>query len=273
MSLMFAGVPFGIGLASPLTQLLIDAAGWRVAWLVLGAAGGLTVATVSIMFVRNRPEDLGLLPDGEVISEDPTGPSVQSKLELSWTARDAVRTGAFWRISLAYGLLMTTMGATGIFWVSFLRSLGVAPQVAALAFSTQAFTQVAASAMLMPLINRVQPRYLAMFGFINITGAMLVAANASTAWHGFAGALLGGLGIGSAMLMQTHIWPSYFGREHIGAIRGAATPVTLAMTGLGTPVLGILFDTSGYATGWLVAGCGLVIGLVLLLLSPKPIPR
>lgn len=275
MSLFFPGVPFGIGVASPLTQLLVDAAGWRAAWVVLGAAGGLTIAALSLILIRNRPEDLGLQPDGDPDEADaPQGASSprQAAREHSWTVREAMRTGTFWRISAAYGLLMAAMGSIGVFWVAFLLSLDVAPGVAAIAFATQAFTQVAAAMAVGPWIDRVQPRYVAMAGFASVAAAMLVAAGATGVWHGFAGAVLAGIGLGMGMLMQTHIWPAYYGREHIGAVRGAATPLTLLMTGLGAPVFGMLFDYAGFAVGWLAAAGGLTIGFVLLAASPKPQP-
>ena len=271
MSLFFPGVPFGIGVASPLTQLLVDAVGWRASWVVLGAAGGLTIAALSLILIRNRPEDIGLLPDGD---SGPTGSAgrPQRPPERSWTVREAMRTGTFWRVSAAYGLLMAAMGTIGVFWVAFLLSLDVAPGIAAVAFSTQAFTQVAAAMAVGPWIDRLQPRYVAMAGFSCVAAAMIVAAGASAAWHGFAGAVLAGLGLGMGMLMQTHIWPAYYGRDHIGAVRGAATPLTLLMTGLGAPALGMLFDYAGFSAGWLAAAGGLAVGLVLLALSPKPQP-
>ncbi len=273
MSLFFPGIPFGIGIASPITQLLIDTVGWRDAWLVLGAVGGLSIATISLLFIRSRPSDLGLLPDGESISLPANERSRRERrLEYSWTVREAMRTGAFWRISVAYGLLMAAMGTTGVFWVAFLRSLDIPPQVAAFTFSAQAFTQVGASILVAPWIDRVQPRYVAMAGFVGVAAGMLVASVATTAWHGFAGAVLVGVGLGVGMLMQAHIWPAYYGRDHIGGVRGAATPLTLFMTGMGAPALGIVFDATNFATGWFAAAGGLFVGFMLLALSPKPQP-
>ena len=56
---VFPAIPFGIGISSPLTQMLIDAVGWRDAWFILGIAGGLSIAAVSLAFVatsrRPRP--------------------------------------------------------------------------------------------------------------------------------------------------------------------------------------------------------------------------
>ena len=273
MSLFFPGIPFGIGIASPLTQMLLDAVGWRDAWLILGTAGGLSIAAISLLFLRNKPSDLGLLPDGDFAGPDEGGRARQTRSsEYSWTLRQAMRTGAFWRISVAYGLLMAVMGTVGVFWVAFLRSLDISPQVAAITFSAQAFTQVGASMLVAPWIDRAQPRYVAMGGFASVALGMLVASVASSTWHGFAGAVLAGIGLGAGMLMQTHIWPAYYGRDHIGAVRGAAMPLTLGMTGIGTPILGMLFDATNFTTGWLAAAGGLFVGFMLLALSPKPRP-
>ena len=273
MSVFFPAIPFGIGVSSPLTQMLVDAVGWRDAWFILGIAGGIAIAAVSLAFVRNKPSDLGLLPDGESIEPGAGGHAGTSRIaEYSWTVRQSMRTGTFWRISAAYGILMAVMGTIGVFWVAFLLSLGIPPQVSAIAFAVQAFTQVASAIAIAPWIDRVQPRYVAMAGFTCIAAAMLVAAGADTAWHGFAGAALAGLGLGGGMLSQTHIWPAYYGRDHIGAVRGAATPITLTMTGIGTPVLGILFDVTGFTVGWLAAAGALFVAFMLLALSPKPRP-
>ena len=273
MSVFFPSIPFGIGISSPLTQLLVDSVGWRDAWFILGITGGIGIAVISLAFVRNKPTDLGLLPDGESITlgggEHPRPSRIA---EYSWTVRQSMRTGTFWRISMAYGILMAVMGTVGVFWVSFLLSLGIPPHVSAIAFSVQAFTQVAAAIAVAPWIDRLQPRFVAMAGFTSIAIAMLVASVASTTWHGFAGAALAGIGLGAGMLTQTHIWPAYYGRDHIGAVRGAATPITLTMTGIGTPVLGMLFDVTSFTVGWLAAAGSLFVGFMLLALSPKPRP-
>ncbi len=271
MSLFFPCVPLGIALGSPITQFIIDMFGWRGAWVVLGMIGGLSITILSLVFVRNEPSTMGLLPDGDYDDANDTKPHFYSgTYEYPWTVKEAMATSVFWKLSISYGLLMATMGSVGVFWIPFLRSLDISAHIAALAFATQAFTQVFAAVMIAPWIDRIPPRYLAVFGFINIAIAMIIAANASVAWHGFMGAVLVGIGVGAAMLMQTHIWPVYFGRANIGAIRGSATPITLAMTAMGAPILSILFDNYGFAAGWIVGGVGLVVGAGLLLISPKP---
>jgi len=74
--------------------------------------------------------------------------------------------------------------------------------------------------------------------------------------------------------MQTVIWPTYFGRANIGAIRGLATPVSLVFSAAGATMTGFVFDATGsYNIAWSVAAAGLVIGAIVLGLTPKPLPK
>src|SRR4051812_4565543 len=67
MAMASLGVPLGGFLFVPLTQILIDVYGWRMTCVILGALGALTIAPLSLIFLRRQPEDLGLLPDGAAV--------------------------------------------------------------------------------------------------------------------------------------------------------------------------------------------------------------
>ena len=74
------------------------------------------------------------------------------------------------------------------------------------------------------------------------------------------------------MLLQAHIWPHYFGRNHIGAIRGLALPLTLSFSAAGSAAPGLIFDTFGsYSPAWLLAIGFLTAGIVLLAVTPRPL--
>ena len=64
MSVAFSGVGVGSVVLLPALQLLIDAAGWRAACTVLGVVVLVVLAPLNLL-VRQRPQDLGLHPDGE----------------------------------------------------------------------------------------------------------------------------------------------------------------------------------------------------------------
>ena len=64
MGITFAGNGFGLFFFPKLSQVLIDAVGWRTAYLYLGLLVLLLVLPMNLLFSRFRPEEKGLTPDG-----------------------------------------------------------------------------------------------------------------------------------------------------------------------------------------------------------------
>ena len=97
------GIPVGAMIFVPLTQYFIDAWGWRTAWIVLAILGISIIVPLSLIFLRRRPEDMDLLPDGlppraKTVNAVDTSDEPLEELEISWTARNAMRTLPFWSL-------------------------------------------------------------------------------------------------------------------------------------------------------------------------------
>ena len=59
-----AGLPLAAIILIPLTQFVVSAYGWREGWLALAAVVWGMLVIPPAVFLRNRPEDVGELPDG-----------------------------------------------------------------------------------------------------------------------------------------------------------------------------------------------------------------
>ena len=71
--------------------------------------------------------------------------------------------------------------------------------------------------------------------------------------------------------MSEFLWARYFGRKHLGAIRGVGNPIAVLGTGLGPVVLGAWFDATGnYTVGFMAAICSYVLGALMVNLSQPP---
>ena len=93
----------------PLADFLITRFGWRIAFATLGSLVLLIVVTVTLALVRSKPEDMGLLPDGEArVSEGSTGDSIHETREAAGSdglsLAESLRTSAFWILSLGHVL-------------------------------------------------------------------------------------------------------------------------------------------------------------------------
>jgi len=65
-----------------------------------------------------------------------------------------------------------------------------------------------------------------------------------------------GLGVAIQSLSTNVIWPNYFGRKHLGSIRGAATVFMVIGSALGPLPFGISYDQTG---GYNIAIIGMII--------------
>jgi MFS family permease len=279
MSVAFIGMPVGIFVFSPLSQLLIDEVGWREAWLILGGGASIVIVLVALLIVRRRPQDMGLHIDGVAPVEYPAMPStgrVPAFVDsISWTRREALRSPTFWRLTAVDGLRMLAMSTVGIFRVPFfIDDKGFDAHIVAFSLSAEAVFAVLVSLPTGWAVDRYQPRYVASVSTLCMIGGFLLTMTASSIVHVFAATSVLGLGIASFIICQNAVWPAYFGHANIGAIRGASTPVMLVFSAVGAPLTGMSRDWTGsFVYAWICGTLLLALAFVLLLTTPRPLGK
>ena len=88
----------------------------------------------------------------------------------------------------------------------------------------------------------------------------------------FVGFFLYGFGFGGTVPLGESLWTHYFGRAHIGAVRGLGQPLALLGPTLGPVLVGLWYDFSGSYQSAFVALIGLYFsGALLVGLSRKPV--
>ena len=98
-SLANLGFPIGASVIPLFVQFLISASGWRTAALGVGILVWAVSMAPSALFIRRRPEDMGLVPDGRTAGPLDVSPDVS--LDASLTLAQAFREPAFYLLSLA----------------------------------------------------------------------------------------------------------------------------------------------------------------------------
>jgi MFS family permease len=282
MSFAFVGGPIALLLVLPLTQILVDQAGWRATWLIFGIGGGTVVSVIAVVLLRRQPEDLGLLPDGAVLEEQhstdgedatPSQPPLGNGDEYAWTRRQAIHSGAFWRMSLGFGLSMIGGGSFMIYRFDFFNEQGINATLTAFGAATGSLTVVATTLTMAFILDRLQLRLVSSLAALLLLLCVVTTMFTTTVWQMFAANVLFGIGMGLNVAAMNTMWPSYFGRGNIGSIRGIAMPLSMLFSGLGPPIVGMLRDANGtYGTAWLAAALPMTLGVVLLFFTPKPKP-
>lgn len=277
MAFASLGFPLGAVVFIPLTQVLIERYGWRSAWMLLAAAGTGVIVPLSLVFVRRAPEDLGLMPDGgppataAVTDADPLPDLHALPVEQVWTPREALRTASFWQLTAAFSIVMLAVSSVGIHRIPHFMDRGLDPRLVSYATALDAVASGVSMFVLGMLVQRLPSRFLGAVGFVLLAVATALTTLAQTAPAMFLAMAMFGSGIGGLFLLQNYVWADYFGRAHLGRIRGVVMPITLIASGVGAPLSGYVRDATGTYTGMWLAGIVLCLtGAGLLALTPPP---
>ena len=102
---------------------------------------------------------------------------------------------------------------------------------------------------------------------------MLLASSTSSMPLLYVGFFFWGFGFGGTIPVGESIWANYYGRKHLGSIRGIGMPLTIGLGALGPLLVGLSFDLyESYQFAFICLMGAYLIGALLLALAPKPDP-
>jgi len=276
LSAMSFGLAFG-GIMVPLVASSLTTFGWRSTALasgIIAIIAGLPLA----MVIRNSPHEHGEVVDG-IPAEPPSGNPTAEKTDLTrdFTAREALRTQAFWLISLGHGFALFVVHAVSVHAITHLKEgLGYSVAQASLVISLVTFCQIGGVLLGWAIGDRYKKRLIAAacmlahaLGLLLLTyaasmSASLPAVIAFAVLHGTAWGLRG-------PFMQA-MRADYFGRSAIGMILGLSFMI-IVVGQVGGPIIpGIFADITGdYRLGFTIIAvlAGLGSGFFLLARKPK----
>ncbi|NJN99458.1 MAG: MFS transporter [Anaerolineales bacterium] len=267
MGLAGLSLPIGLMIFPGLSQFWIEQVGWRWAMGLLGLLVWLVMLPVSLLFFKDRPELYGLQPDGDTLAE---AASFQAgAAERHWTLAEARRTGIFWLFSA--GLTVLTMMLAGLVFhqTSLFEVRGLSREVAVSTFYVIALFSVIGNLGMGWLLDRYRARLLLALTLFLLAATMVMVQLMRTPAEALLYAALNGLVSGAFRVIDAVVWAKYFGRLHLGSIRGAVMIGVVGGTALGPYPLGLSMDTFGsYApamTALLIFPVG--IGLAALLIK------
>lgn len=268
-------VSFGFSGAPLILSLLIDAFGWRGAWLFLAAIVGVGMTLIGWLFYRDNPEECGLQMDGETrqverISDQPAAVS-QIRTTRDFSRSEALRTLAFWAVTLALASQALTITGITFHIVDIGASAGLARTQTVALFLPIAIFSTLTGYLIGLMSDRVPLKFL--FLAMMVVEAVGIASmahldSAVLQWVAIAGLGMSGGCFGT---LSTVSMPRYFGRQHLGAIVGVEMMSLVIASAIGPSLLALfkqVFDS--YQLGlYLCAAIPLTI-IVPLVLSANP---
>ena len=229
----------GLVVLPMIAQFAMHDGGWRSGWIAVGA----TVLVVGFLpvwlFLVRRPEDLGLMPD-------PAKPGAKAAVpEPRFSRAEAMRTRAFWLLSLYTVLVFPVQAGVSLHQAAHLIERGLTPIAAATVISVFSAMTAVASFGVGFLPRRLPLRYTMSVLAVLLTIGTFALVGVTSVRGAYLAAGLFGLGIGGIMTLLPVAWADYFGRESFGAIRGVVLSVQTLAQAAGPLLSGVLRDWSG----------------------------
>ncbi|HXY79453.1 MAG TPA: MFS transporter [Candidatus Bathyarchaeia archaeon] len=279
ITLVHTGGTFGGFVAARLLDKVIRAfnGNWRAGWWLMA---GLSAACAMLaLFVRERPADLGQLPDGAAeemaaISSRPDAKVKVHKTNEDWTLLDALRTPAIWLIlisllgfSAGYPLYIAHGNA-------HLRDLGYTPAQAASSISIMLLCALFGTLLFATVADSVEPRLVWAVSSVVFAAGMLLAMHASGAAGLYLYAILLGTSFGACFSAMMVLPANYYGVKGYPPVISFMMVVGTTAGFLGSTLAGIVFDRFHSYTPvfYCVTALSLLAAVVLLLMKPARKP-
>ncbi|MBT5773297.1 MAG: MFS transporter, partial [Dehalococcoidia bacterium] len=155
IALMGLGFPLSNAVLPPLSRWLIDTYGWREAYGVLGVLVMLLIIPASVFLVRNRPEDVGLYPDGA--DEPPLIEQSGTHSPEAAARRPVLTSVAFWMLAIPLATPGLVVTALVFHQTSIFAENGLSATTAAAVFVIFAFASATTSMVAGFVVDRVGP--------------------------------------------------------------------------------------------------------------------
>ena len=280
MGIAFSGVGIGSIVVLPWLQTMIDGAGWRAGSWTLGVVLLVVLAPLNLL-LRRRPQDMGLLPDGDAVPLAGAAAPVSNVLDPAWAAVDwtlarAVRTARFWWLALGYFGGLYVWYAVQVHQTRYLVEIGFSPTLSAWALGLVSLAGIPGQIVLGHVSDRVGREIvwgLACLGFAVCFAALIALDMYPVAMLLYVMVLAqGALGYGLTSVMGAIVAEIFQGR-HFGEIFGTVMLAALAGGAAGPWLTGALHDwTGGYAGAfWVGIGISGVSAVAIWQASPRKI--
>ena len=220
--------------------------GWREAWLALAGFAFLALVLPSAAYMRRRPEDYGMLPDGQQPTHQvlTTETSEEAGEEL-WSLAEAKRTLTLWALIVAQAAVVLAVNATNLHITAHLQDKGLSQNQAVTALTVYLGVAMLSVFGWGLLMERVHTRYLALTAVTLYFTAMVLAIAVTSFPTAVAFSLVFGSALGVWTVVSRMMFANYFGRRSFGTIRGFAAPIMAGVSMVGPIFAGRVWDVTG----------------------------
>ena len=262
----------------------IDMYGWRAAFVASGIAT-LLVGIPTALVMRHRPEQYGMLPDGDTREqrrdrpqevtggsdgeagrsdapgaadadgraltaasagvEDAGALSESVDEDIGMTVMQALRSRPFWALSFGFAIRLMVTGAATLHAISIVEDMGHSGATAAAVLGSMGMVSIIGRLGGGFLNDALGTKVVAVGSVCTLAISCLIIAFAQELWHVFLFVALYAPSYGCSAATMPAIKGDYFGRRSFGTILGLSGMVQMAGSVFGPFYAALVFDVTG----------------------------
>lgn len=252
LGIAMAGVGLGVAVVPQIVRLLIEHAGWRMAYLGLGA---LTCAVG--------------LPAVALLIREPVKKTGSPNLSAPLPGHDALSSLGIpvtWQLAVTFFLVALATNGTIAHIVPLMTDRGISAGTATTALSGTGLALIAGRLVAGYLLDRVWGPYVAVFFFAAPLAGIVAVATSSTPGVAIAATMLIGLGLGAEVDLIAFFISRYLGLRAFGEIYGYMFAIFMFGSALGPFAMGLCFEHAASYLPALTVFAGLLGVAILLML-------
>jgi sugar phosphate permease len=269
LSMMQFGSALG-GIFVVLVAWSIEAFGWRATAFGSGVIS-ILIGWPLARIVRSRPEDHGETIDGLPPPLADT-PHAAAPFRPAFSAREALRTSAFWLISLGHAFSLLVVSAVNVHGITHMKEgLGYSLSQATLVITLVTVGQFVGVMLGWVIGEKFEKRLVAAACMLMHAAGLLMLTYATGPVVVGMAAVVHGMGWGLRGPFMQAIRADYFGRRSIGMIIGLSSLITVFGQIGGPIVAGVFADWTGnYRAGFTILALMAGLGSLFFLLAKPP---
>ncbi|MFC2072959.1 MFS transporter [Chloroflexota bacterium] len=273
IGIIMGGLNVG-AMLTPAVVWLITTRGWRETAFIIGLTMWVVQIPISLV-MRHRPEPYGYLPDGmteQQAKAEEAEPKRESALaEQDFTPRQALRTPAFYFLTLTYACRLMVIAAIPIHLIPFIQDLGYSAAQGGSVMALMGFCSLIGRVGMSALADILPKRYVLAACMAEMAIAVFFLSTAQSMWQLFLWAVIYAPGYGGPAGIQPAMIADYYGRKHFGTINGL-THIAMAVTTMVGPVFaGYVFDVTGsYRIAFISFAVVCAVGAVSIIFAKRP---
>jgi MFS family permease len=257
---------------------MINAFNWRMSYAIFGVVIWVVMMPLLLIFFRNRPEDIGQIIDGSIQDQQDEGRLIKIENRSDSTERStlslkqAIRTRSYWLLMSMNVLWAMTFTAITFHLIPLFEHQGLTKEVAVGTFTTFALSAAGMQLIGGFLADRFRLNILLVLGYFGLAAGLVFLILMRASWMGLAYALIFGASQGLLGVVGATIWVRYYGRQHLGKIRGTSTTAMVLGSSVGPFLMGYTFDqTASYSPSLLFfLICTVIMAVALWFATPPP---